>query len=805
MPQKQRIIAAERLKMKLCDPEMAISTPWTRESANEQDWRSKLLLLLLVQRGQSKPLMTQLETWFGWLSTNAQLPLASIDELLNYDAALIQEWLSTKPQLPPTSIKELLDYDAALLQSLPTPETPIPFTKQHMRNKAFVQETLLHFTRSRWHQYIKDKLREHRAKLQHMPGVLRVMLFASRQDEVRGTIALLTLETKIARVIFDETAPSEQSTRKLFWLVVHAYASLCPEFDASDVSQWDTQWCLEAVDKHLKCKRVKAVRTAVLTLSERCMGYTTVRMGAERRLVAVTLALAAMQRSVQNPLIGEIVAGTIAAVAKDARLLELREGVPVKRDASGSLVIRLPRKEQLYFEQIDAAERFLVMADFLEENPYAPPLTGDPLHGGGRALSPMPAILAPLPPNQPVGARRSPMPAAAQQPSIDNMMDRVRTPFVSNNIRRENANSLLARFMAEVELEHPTFELGRSTTPPSHAAELDQTVIEDVLRHIQLETNELERSASELTAQITEDMLQHIQLETNDLEHSAGELAQKIAYDIRAFQAAQKRRAVQTQVKQIRVMVRVVIAQMLPFSISMLTQRALAERMRINREAAALIKLLSRVSEEVRIVTAETMEVPRMQAEYDLRQMFLSSARLFLPAVVFEDQGCAGCNTPLDWESDGGIGFVPDGGLACDRCVPILCGRFAGAAKKPEFEVVKTVKSIRKALAASGCPTPIEYPFNGKTMKEMKDAFCTGGGLFLPSAMYDKEMSCNLCLGTIEWDDAPRRPGFALCCPGLGFICGTCVSQPHGRCGHELSVEFEIARMVGEVRNEVGI
>ena len=350
---------------------------------------------------------------------------------------------------------------------------------------------------------------------------------------------------------------------------------------------------------------------------------------------------------------------------------------------------------------------------------------------------------------------------------------------VLERIRLETARNARVRFVGCV-LKQETAALERD------AAELAKRIISDTLQHIEQETPELEHDAAELAKRIISDMLQYLEQETPELESDAAELAKLFALDM---------------VRQILVITRVATAQMLPFATAMLAQRAVAERVRVQQGVAALVEELGRVSERARLVAAETGEAPRLQAEYDLRQAFLSSARLFLPAVMFDEApGCAGCDTPLEWDTDGGIGFVPGAGLACARCVRLGLG--GGGA--PEFEVAKTIRSVRKALADPGCQMPIEYPHNGKTLNEMRGAFRAGGGLFLPSAMYDEDMSCNMCLLGIDWDATPR-PGFALCCPGLGFICGDCVSQPHERCGHALRAEFEIARMVGEVRNEVGI
>ena len=781
MPQKQQISEQERLRKKLSDCNQAVVPLWPRETTEEKNWRKKLLFVLLVRRGQCESLMEQLKARFEWLHTNAHLPASS-------------------------SLPKLIEYNAMLASHVPAQTDSIPFIRQHSKDKSFVQDTLSHFIDSKWCESINEMLKTHRTEAPYVPGVLRMLLYSSPPSAYRNAVALITLEMKIAKVV-DEVASlsaervisfsamTNQHARKLFWLVVHAYAMMCAKFDEFEVGQWNIKWFNAALNAHTNCGTAAVVRSKLFEISERCIGYSALLADAEMRLSAVTNRLANMRRSSRNPLIVEIVVKATVKANRDQSLLELRTGVPVERDSLRSLIVRLPFCDAIQFPQIEDAERFLMMAGILGEDPSAPPPADSlmaELLGERPVLSPIDARFVPervIPPPTDEPRGQSPAPSSGSSDDdervtdisqIDQFMDGIRKPFANENIQRENAHSLLLRYTGAAVEPVTSFFAEEAPEPPPLP-----TSFTERLQLIRQEAAEVKRSVAELAQRFAECVCELQTVRNVQYEKSR----------------AQDRRKVLAQVKQITVMVQVSVAQMQPLFAGLLTERALAERKRVQLGVAAIVGEMGLLEKEMELVKAETEEVPRMQGVYDLKQGFLSAAQQFLPSVVFERPGCVGCNIALVWDAEGEIGFVPGAGLACKRCVPVVRNRLG---TKPEYEVVSTVRNIRKALATPGCQMPIEYPFNGKTLDEMKRAFRKGGWLFLPSAMYEEDMPCPMCFGSMDWDGA-QRPGYSLCCEGLGFICGACIALPHDKCGHALSVEYEIARVVGEVRKEVGI
>jgi hypothetical protein len=81
--------------------------------------------------------------------------------------------------------------------------------------------------------------------------------------------------------------------------------------------------------------------------------------------------------------------------------------------------------------------------------------------------------------------------------------------------------------------------------------------------------------------------------------------------------------------------------------------------------------------------------------------------------------------------------------------------------------------------------------------------FLAAAPAFLPSAMFEPEVDCGLCLQTLDWNH-DTSIGFVTCCREFGYLCGDCLARPHSDT-HDVVAELEIARSVRGVRRALGI
>jgi hypothetical protein len=89
------------------------------------------------------------------------------------------------------------------------------------------------------------------------------------------------------------------------------------------------------------------------------------------------------------------------------------------------------------------------------------------------------------------------------------------------------------------------------------------------------------------------------------------------------------------------------------------------------------------------------------------------------------------------------------------------------------------------------------------THQQRRRQFLALAPLFLPSAMFEPEMDCGMCLTTLDWE-ADQGIGFVTCCRGLGYVCGRCLAQPHST-DHAAVTELEIVRTVRGARRALGV
>ncbi len=90
------------------------------------------------------------------------------------------------------------------------------------------------------------------------------------------------------------------------------------------------------------------------------------------------------------------------------------------------------------------------------------------------------------------------------------------------------------------------------------------------------------------------------------------------------------------------------------------------------------------------------------------------------------------------------------------------------------------------------------------TQLERRRVFLASSVHFLPSAMFESETECGLCLEPLEWN-TDSSIGFVTCCRELGYVCCDCLAKPHSADNHDVVTELEIVRVVRGVRRALGI
>lgn len=90
------------------------------------------------------------------------------------------------------------------------------------------------------------------------------------------------------------------------------------------------------------------------------------------------------------------------------------------------------------------------------------------------------------------------------------------------------------------------------------------------------------------------------------------------------------------------------------------------------------------------------------------------------------------------------------------------------------------------------------------TQLERRRVFLASSVHFLPSAMFESETECGLCLEPLQWN-TDSSIGFVTCCRELGYVCGDCLARPHSADNHDVVTELEIVRVVRGVRRALGI
>ena len=88
-------------------------------------------------------------------------------------------------------------------------------------------------------------------------------------------------------------------------------------------------------------------------------------------------------------------------------------------------------------------------------------------------------------------------------------------------------------------------------------------------------------------------------------------------------------------------------------------------------------------------------------------------------------------------------------------------------------------------------------------LQQRRRTFLTAAPHYLPLAMFETDFECGLCLQPLGWQ-TDADIGFVTCCVGLGYVCGDCLSRPHGM-GHDIVIEREIVRVVRSVRRGLGV
>ena len=811
---------------------ITVVEPW-KETEDEARWRSKLALLVQVKNRQSTVpgVVYDLKQQFPWLSR-------AVD----------------------ASPEQRAEYEEVMLRLVQPRCVHFPMNKSHAGDNHFVGKTISHFLQSPWHAYLQAQWNGPLARSAYTPGILRALLFNVPTSRYRAVVARVALEVKLvkAAAAYSQDMPLDSpQTRRLFWIIVHLHAALAAKFDSAELSKWIGWESLASDQPALTGYVVKALKTT----AARCGENFAMTLKAEKRIAEIDRKFEQFMITHPRDLYFNHDVLEISERCKLARedkfLVCLRKGVTlpsqtVPTDPEDLFELKTPHSFAGHaMETIDDALRVLDLADFMVHHDHvrvdiAPP-PPHPVDTAGQ--QPAAAIVnVPLPPSEDQGMDCE---------DIDSFMNGVADLYHQNG---EGVNGNRCCSLDALLNEYDDFQSTEPTTLPTiarleHMVKFEEVLAKDLrrvnelmaeLRRSKEHTRECSLIADELVACAKE--LQQSVIETKALgaaeyqheidevramvarfkEYAARELQIRvdrlgpeanldriqsalisIGDEIRAEICEQQKRVERAMRKKRRMQLRAeakrISSEILGLAALANTVRAElfaevhAELMGLRTELMVLILKARRLNADIKIIRDESQDLLDKHNLQTLKRSFVEAADFFLPPEMLENPVCRLCFKGISWDSQ--FRFVPRvEGFVCIDCI---LGCRVLPVDRLEREIVDRIKSVRKVFDSLEGPSPLGWPMNGATYVDMERAFRQAAPHFLTTGMYEDEVFCGMCLEPIQWDAQDPRTGFAVCCSGLGFMCGDCLGQPHAK--HPTIAEYKIVGTVAEVRKRLEI
>jgi hypothetical protein len=445
------------------------------------------------------------------------------------------------------------------------------------------------------------------------------------------------------------------TARKFFWRIVHYYAGMCAEFDKSGaVGDWNRRWYDRAVEARKADVTMHVVRALVIRTVKECDSNMKLRKDLIPRRDQLIAQLRAAVISAARPNEIHIIRNMLKEVRECDSLKMLWRGVPIPPfDMVNGPIATL-----------DRAERLLQIMDLINND-----LGAVERPAGG------------------VPAASVVVPAAQVSHGIDSLMDSVTSQFSSHNVLTQLLFSIASG----------SSSWGVHALYPAECLRVAKDVVKAEVKLIR-------QLAAECAAEVQGMALEWMRglvVEVKDIQQGIVQAA----VELQTMRDNQHRRSVRREVKRIRALQRMAMAQMVLFAVEQQGGQGCFEMMqkavRVERRIKALVLEIDVLHALAKAYIAEETALLAQHTQKELRRVFLATSVHFLPSAMFESETeCGLCLEPLKWSTDSSIGFV-----TCCREFGYMCG---DCLAKPhsadnhdvvaELEVVRVVRGVRRAL-----------------------------------------------------------------------------------------------------------
>ena len=546
------------------------------------------------------------------------------------------------------------------------PEEPFPLSRSHVRREDhnFIEGTVAHFMLHIENLDVEDNWDASVLASSNISGVLRALIFMSKNAE-RGMLIDLLFEYKaVTGMRAWELASSKLANfnacpiaRKFFWRIVHYYAGMCAVFDKSgNAADWNRRWYDRAIEARRANVAMKVVRALVMRTVKESDSIMTLRKEVISRRDQLVGQLRAAVISAAKPNEIHIIKNALKEVRECDSMKKLSQGIPIPPfDMANGPIATL-----------DRAEHLLQIMDFISDDSTA---VGEYLPVGvmtvGTTTTP-----------------RGPPPCG-----IDRLMHSVTSKFASHNV--------LTQLLFSIDSGSSSW--GVHALYPAECLRVARDVVKAEVKLIR-------QLAAECAAEVQGMALEWMRglvVEAKDIQQGIVHAA----VELQTIRDNQQRRDVRREVKRIRALQKLAMAQMVSFAVELQGSRGCSEMKRKAASVEGKIKSLVLQTHAIHTLTrayiAEETALLAQHTQLERRRVFLASSVHFLPSAMFESETeCGLCLEPLQWNTDSSIGFV-----TCCRELGYVCG---DCLAKPhsadnhdvvtELEIVRVVRGVRRAL-----------------------------------------------------------------------------------------------------------
>ena len=669
-------------------------------------------------------------------------------------------------------------YTKFISDNMNFPHALFPFTRVHTDNPEFVHDVFAHFTRSGMIEFLTETWLKKDAipwcnTIAESPFVTSVTrMFIYRGPDKAHTKAAITvlLELKLSKMLAmhsldRDSKPGDEA--ETFWLIVLIYEminnkhvrrgvngpSIPYGWDTGDAQEWNASWFAEAFETQKSCSILKATRKAVAYSIDQAHRYVEMREKVDEVMKTLKVHVRDALMNLQQAQDKQVLMGIVRNLTNEPFTKGWIEVPCQKSDVSsgtGSITIQLPTpSDELLYEfnvKVDQVYRVIsIMGEF-----------------------PCTVIRDTQEPERSVPNSQEVTDPSAQALSAANAI---------TSPDEDDGGGLL---WADREL----FKLG------------------SLINHGVSETEPVDATGAVAMADRLSTLSGFVGhgsdvAEERTYEHWITEQIEKIK---RRCSGDHKKR-VRNAVKSIREVQRKAEVFIAYFAVEMLAEKNLGARRTVTTELRSILAEIGEIQEEVDSFLERC-------AKDGNRIIFIASAAAskILPYFLLygENIKCSDCGTPIDPEEDKKAGYS-------DHANSLICGGCALVHSSRETPCTKTlpvIEGLRRSIGAGAGGRDTVGFAKLLPRDTARRVFLSSADLYLPGAMLDEAVDCQLCLEPIQWNgrDMGTGPAFDTCCSGLGYICGDCVVRSRvGPDQRQHDVYYGIARIVKNVRSEIGI